>query len=296
MGKFQIGAVFPQTEIGADPIALRDYAQAVEEMGFDYLVAFDHVVGAEVSSRPDWRPLRGGPPAYSHESMFHEPFVLFGYLAGLTKRLHFATGVLILGQRQTVLVAKQAAEVDVLTGGRLRLAVGNGWNDVEYEALGMNFHDRGRRIEEQVEVMRALWTSPLVDFKGKWHRVDRAGINPLPIQRPIPVWFGGLAPAVADRIGRIGDGWYVNGPLETARPFIERMRNTAAAAGRDASKLGIQVVMFHGNKAPEDRARDITPWLDIGATHIDYNTMRAGFSTLEQHIDALRRFKLAMPQ
>ena len=180
----ELGVVFPQTEIGSDPIAVRDYAQAAEQLGYTHLIVYDHVLGADTTRHENWQ---GG---YTLESMFHEPFVLFGYLAGLTSKIELVTAVLILGQRQTALVAKQAAEVDVLSGGRLRLGIGVGWNHVEYEALGENFHDRGRRSEEQIELLRALWTNEVVDFHGRWNNVTHAGISPLPVQRPIPVWLG----------------------------------------------------------------------------------------------------------
>ncbi|MFO1189576.1 MAG: LLM class F420-dependent oxidoreductase, partial [Alphaproteobacteria bacterium] len=214
----KIGLVFPQTEIGADPIAVRDYVQAVEEMGFNHLLVFDHVLGAN-SATYDAERLKG---PYRENDMFHEPFVLFGYLAAITKRLELATAVLILTQRQTALVAKQAAEVDVLSGGRMRLGVGTGWNWVEYEALGVPFDDRGPRLDEQVKLLRELWTKPLITFKGQFHSVPDAGINPLPQRRPIPIWFGGMAEAVIRRVGTIGDGWYPQfpslDPLLTPRP------------------------------------------------------------------------------
>ena len=183
----ELGVVFPQTEIGSDPIAVRDYAQAAEQLGYTHLIVYDHVLGADTTRHENWQ---GG---YTLESMFHEPFVLFGYLAGVTSTIELVTAVLILGQRQTALVAKQAAEVDVLSGGRLRLGIGVGWNHVEYEALGENFHDRGRRSEEQIELLRALWTEEAVDFHGRWHNVTHAGISPLPVQRPI--YPSGWAPA-----------------------------------------------------------------------------------------------------
>ncbi|HEY9325316.1 MAG TPA: LLM class F420-dependent oxidoreductase, partial [Candidatus Limnocylindria bacterium] len=181
----RVGAVFPQLEIGTDPDAIAKYARTVEDLGYDHLVIFDHVLGADANRPGGWTG------AYDHRSMFHEPFVLYGYLAAVTSRLRLATAVLVLGQRQTALVAKQAAEVDVLSRGRLTLGVGIGWNAVEYEALGESFTNRGRRIEEQIAVLRALWTQEVVDFKGRWHRIDRAGIDPLPVQRPIPIWMGG---------------------------------------------------------------------------------------------------------
>src|SRR5215470_7812153 len=178
----QIGVTFPQTEIGADPVAIRDYAQAAEGAGYGHLAVFDHVLGADPTNRPGWQK-------YTSQHMFHEPFVLFGYLAALTK-LELVTDVIILPQRQTALVAKQAAEVDVLTGGRLRLGVGLGWNYVEYDALGEDFKTRGRRCDEQIAVLRALWRDPVVTFSGPYHTIDAAGLNPLPLQRPIPIWLG----------------------------------------------------------------------------------------------------------
>jgi probable F420-dependent oxidoreductase len=181
----RIGAVFPQTEIGSDPQAVHAWAEAVEQLGYTHILAFDHVIGAGTASRPDWR----GP--YSSATMFHEPFVLFGYLASITRTVELVTDVIILPQRQTALVAKQAAEVDVLSGGRLRLGIGIGWNDVEYQVLNQNFADRGRRSEEQIEVLRALWSSPEITYRGRWHTIEDAGLNPLPPRRTIPIWIGG---------------------------------------------------------------------------------------------------------
>src|SRR6266699_3728762 len=182
----QIGVVFPQTEIGADPIAIRDYAQAVQGLGYHHIMAYDHVIAPGPTYPKD--------VAYSQQ-MFHEPFVLFGYLAALTQ-LELVTAVLVLPQRQTALVAKQAAEVDILTGGKLRLGVGVGWNPVEYEALGMNFQARGRVVEEQIEVMRLLWSQEVVSYKGQYHTITEAGLNPLPIRRSIPIWIGGRSDVV----------------------------------------------------------------------------------------------------
>src|SRR6266567_5729783 len=222
----QVGVTFPQTEIGADPGAIRDYAQAVEGLGYKHLVVFDHVLGADPTNRPGWR-------GYTQRDMFHEPFVLFGYLAALT-HLELVPAVIILPQRQTALVAKQAAEVNILTGGKLRLGVGVGWNQVEYEALGQDFHSRGNRIEEQVALLRLLWTQPVVDFEGKWERVPEAGINPLPVQRPIPIWIGGTADVVLRRTAQIGDGWFpMMPPNEAARIMTEKLRAYTKEAGRD---------------------------------------------------------------
>src|SRR5918992_2832003 len=219
----KVGVVFPQTEIGSDAPAIRDYAQAAEELGFRHVLAYDHVIGANPTSRPGWKP------AYSHLDKFHEPFVLFGYLAGVTTKIELVTGIIILPQRQTVLVAKQSATLDILSGGRLRLGIGIGWNPVEYEALGENFKNRGRRSEEQIEVMRRLWTHELVSFEGKWHRITDAGLNPLPIQRPIPIWFGGYVDPVLRRIGRMADGWVMVGGAGLGSPtaHIDAMRKVS---------------------------------------------------------------------
>ncbi len=224
----KLGAVFPQTEIGADPGGVREFAQAVQELGFDHLLAYDHVLGADDARHPDLV----GP--YRAEHMFHEILVLFGYLAGVAPGLELVTGVVITGQRQTALLAKQAAEIDVLTGGRFRLGLGIGWNPVEYEALGMNFHDRGRRLEEQIDLMRRLWTEPVIDYDGRWHKVTAAGINPLPVQRPIPIWIGGSAERALRRTALLADGYFPQRPLEGGWPAtMQQMREWLEEAGRD---------------------------------------------------------------
>ncbi len=290
----QLGVTFPQTEIGADPGAVRAYAQAVEEMGFDYLLAYDHVLGADVSNRQDWNPVRGGPPTYNHTHLFHEPFVLFGFLAGITKRLHLATGVLIVGQRQTALVAKQAAEIDVLSGGRLRLGIGAGWNDVEFEALGMEFHNRGRRNDEQIALLRALWTQEVVTFEGQWDKVTAAGINPLPVQRPIPIWIGGGREPVLKRAGRLADGVFLNVPLGDSWETIAKIHAYAREAGRDPSAIGIESMVQLVSRPVEHSVEAVRAWEARGGTHMSCNTMNAGLSTADQHIDALRLFKQAL--
>jgi probable F420-dependent oxidoreductase len=285
----QLGAIFPQTEIGTDPAAVRDFAQAAEGLGYDHLLVFDHVLGADTSKRSGWnRP-------YSHVDTFHEPFVLFGYLAGVTERIQMTTGILILPQRQTALVAKQAAEVDLLTGGRLRLGIGVGWNDVEYEALGENFHNRGRRCAEQIRLLRALWTEEVVNFKGRYHHVTYAGINPLPVQRPIPIWFGGGAEAVVERIGRLGDGWFPQfQPDSAGQERIAQMRQYARDAGRDPMSIGIEGRTSIANGNPDTWRKAAAAWEEVGATHFSVNTMRAGLKTPDQHIEAIRRFKEAL--
>jgi len=257
-------------------------------LGYQHILAYDHVIGANPASRPGWRP------PYTHQDMFHEPFVLFGYLAGLTKKIEFVTGVIILPQRQTALVAKQAAALDVLSGGRLRLGIGIGWNPVEYEALGENFKNRGRRSEEQIEVMRKLWTQELVTFQGQWHTITDAGLNPLPIQRPIPIWFGGGDDRALRRLARLGDGWFpLLGPDDKCRAAIEKIKNYAREAGRDPGLIGIEGRITVGQGSTEGWMKDIDAWKNLGATHLTFNTMKAGLRTPADHIDAIRRFKEA---
>ncbi len=283
-----LGVVFPQTEIGADPLAIKDFAQAAEALGYRHILAYDHVIGANPASRAGWRP------PYTHRDAFHEPFVLFGYLAGLTKNIELVTGVIILPQRQTVLVAKQAAALDVLSAGRLRLGIGVGWNPVEYEALGTNFKDRGLRSEEQVEVMRKLWTQELVTYKGQWHTITDAGLNPLPIQRPIPIWFGGTDERALRRLARLGDGWFpLLGPNDKCRAALESIKDYAREAGRDPTAIGIEGRITFGEGSAEDWMKDIDSWKKLGATHLTFNTMKAGLKTPADHIEAIRRFKAA---
>lgn len=279
------GAVLPQLEIGTDPVAIRDYAQAVEGMGYDYLLAYEHVLGANPAAYPDQSFV------YTHESLFHEPMVLFGYLAAVMQRLELVTGILILPQRPTVLVAKQAAEVDVLTGGRLRFGIGVGWNKVEMEGLGYNLHDRGARANEQVEVLLALWTQPLVTFEGKYHHLREVGIKPLPVQRPIPVWFGGGADAMLRRMARHGEGWISNArSADEARPMVDKLNGYLAEQGRDPATFGIDA-RLNVTRQPRATWGDfVSRWQAIGATHLCVNTMGAGYSSLHAHLDTLQAF------
>jgi probable F420-dependent oxidoreductase len=283
----QIGVTFPQTEIGSDPAGVRDYAQAAEALGYSHLVAFDHVLGADPTNRPGWQ-------RYSHKHMFHEPFVLFGYLAALTK-LELVPAVIILPQRQTALAAKQAAEVDVLTGGKFRLGIGVGWNEVEYEALGQDFHKRGRIIEEQVDVLRLLWRQEVVSYTGKYHKITEAGLNPLPVRRSIPIWMGGSTDVLLRRVARLADGWFPQGnPDEHMHATFERLRGYIREAGRDPSSVGLEarVTITEGNL--DELVRRTRAWRDLGVTHISINTMGAGLSTPDQHIEAIRRYKEAL--
>jgi probable F420-dependent oxidoreductase len=281
----KLGVVFPQTEIGPDPGGVRAYAEAAEALGYTHILAFDHVVGADLTNRPNWT----GP--YNIDTPFHEVFVLFGFLAGLTSRIEFATGILILPQRQTVLVAKQAAEIDVLSKGRMRLGVGIGWNDVEYEALNENFRNRGARSAEQVALMKRLWTDRSVTFDGKYHHVDAAGILPMPVQQPIPVWFGGYQEATIRRIVELGDGWMcTRGPDERVRELRRSLSEQLQRANRPESSVGIEgsVQYAAGEKGWSER---IDGWQSLGATHLCVNTMGAGLHGAQAHIDAIRRFK-----
>lgn len=280
------GAVLPQLDIGADPSGVREFAQAAEDLGYEYILAYDHVLGADTSTRPDWT----GP--YNHESLFHEPMVMFGFLAGITKRIELVTGILILPQRQTALVAKQAAEVDVLSGGRLRLGIGIGWNEVEYESLNENFHDRGKRSEEQVEVLRELWSKPVVSYEGRWHHIDRAGLKPLPVQRPIPIWFGGgRTDSVLRRIAKLGDGWLPQGrPDADGEALVERFRTFVAESGRDLADVCLDARVSVGD-GMSTAVENAEKWENLGADYVGVNTMKSGFTSLDQHINALREFK-----
>lgn len=282
----RLGVVFPQTEIGADPAAVRDYAQAAENLGYHHLLVYDHVLGANAAGRTGWQ----GP--YQHTDMFHEPMVLFGYLAGITHSIELVTGIIILPQRQTVLLAKQATQVDLLSGGRLRLGIGTGWNTVEYEALNENFHDRGQRSEEQVEVMRRLWTQDLVTYEGRWHRITDAGLNPLPVQRPIPIWFGGMADQVLKRTAHFGDGWFPQfQPGKKAKLMLDTLHQYTREAGRSPSDIGIEGHISISQDRPEKWSELLGKWKDLGATHMSVNTMGAGMESPMDHINAIRRFK-----
>jgi len=287
----RIGVVFPQTEIRSDRYFIKDYGQAAEDLGFSHILAYDHVIGANLASRPNWKP------PYSHLDSFHEPFVLFGYLAGLTQKIELVTGIIILPQRQTVLVAKQAAALDVLSGGRLRLGVGIGWNPVEYEALGADFSNRGRRSEEQIEVLRKLWTEATVTFEGRWHKITDAGINPLPIQRPIPIWFGGSDERALRRLAKLGDGWFpLVGPDEKCRQMIEKIRSLAKDAGRNPDAIGIEGRVSFGTGLPDAWSKELQAWHSLRATHVSFNTMKAGLTSPSAHIEAMRRFSQVMAQ
>jgi probable F420-dependent oxidoreductase len=282
-----VGVVFPQVEIGPDPRAIADYAQAVEALGYTHILVFDHVLGANPERPGGWK----GPYTYRHA--FHEPFVLFGFLAAATQRIGLVTGILILPQRQSALVAKQAAAVDVLSAGRLRLGVGVGWNAVEFESLGEDFSNRGKRVEEQITLMRALWTEDLVTFRGQWHRVSDAGINPLPVQRPIPIWMGGESEPVMRRAARLADGWMPHfRPGPEAQAVVDRLHGLVREAGRDPATFGIEGRMTLAQVPPEQRAREMAAWRSMsGITHLCVHTVGLGLKSPAEHVRALEQFR-----
>jgi probable F420-dependent oxidoreductase len=279
----RIGVVFPQTELGGDVGAVRAYGQGVEALGYRHLLAYDHVLGADPEAHAPWR----GP--YTVATTFHEPFVMFGYLAGATT-LELVTGIIILPQRQTALVAKQAAEVDLLTGGRFRLGVGLGWNAVEYEALGQRFDQRGRRLSEQIGLLRRLWTEEVVTHEGEFDTVTAAGLAPLPVQRPIPVWIGGSSDAAYRRIGRLADGWF---PQVAPGPDLDHARAVVAeaadAAGRDPATLGLEGRVTWNPEDPARFERQVGKWRDAGASHLAINTMSTGQAGVDAHLAVLAR-------
>jgi probable F420-dependent oxidoreductase len=279
----RIGVVFPQTELGGDVGAVRAYGQGVEALGYRHLLAYDHVLGADPEAHAPWR----GP--YTVATTFHEPFVMFGYLAGATT-LELVTGIIILPQRQTALVAKQAAEVDLLSEGRFRLGVGLGWNAVEYEALGQPFDRRGRRLSEQIGLLRRLWTEPVVSHRGDFDTITAAGLAPLPVQRPIPVWIGGSSDAAYRRIGRLADGWFPQvapGPdLDHARAVVA---DAAEAAGRDPATLGLEGRVTWNPEDPARFERQVGKWRDAGASHLAINTMNTGQVGVDGHLAVLAR-------
>lgn len=282
------GVVFPQTEMGADVGAVRAYAQTVEELGYDYLLVYDHVLGANPERPGGWQ----GP--YTYTDSFHEPFVVFGYWAAITTKIELTASVIILPQRQTALVAKQAAEVDVLSNGRLRLGIGVGWNQVEYEALNEDFHNRGKRYDEQIELLNALWTEPLVTFHGKYHTVSDAGLNPMPVQRPIPLWFGGRADVALRRMAKYGAGWMASSSTpESAEPMLEQIHEYLIEAGRTPESFGLDLWLSVKREGPDEWPALLQRWHTLGATHIAINTMGAGYTTVDQHLETVRQFREA---
>ena len=284
----KFGVVYPQTELPPDSKVVRDYVQRAEELGFNHILAYEHVVGASPERLGDWSP-------YTFEDPFMAPFPLFSYMAAVTQRIEFTTGILILPQRQTALVAKQAATLDILCGGRLRLGLGLGWNSVEYEALGENFHNRGARIEEQVELLRKLWTEKLVNYKGRWHEIVQVGVNPLPVQRPIPLWFGGHHDNVLRRVATMSDGWMPNyRSAAEAAPHLDKLDSYLEEAGRSRQDIGIEFRVYCKGGDADSWSQTISDWQAAGATHMSFNTMGAGFDSPAEHMVAIEKFASAI--
>jgi probable F420-dependent oxidoreductase len=289
----KIGAIFPTTEIGTDPAAIRDWAQAAEGLGLSHVITYDHVLGAVHAGR---EPKLTGP--YTERDPFHEPLTLFAWLAAHTRTLVLATGVLILPQRQTALVAKQAAEVSILSDGRLRLGVGTGWNHVEYEALGVDYASRGARLEEQVALLRRLWAEPVIDFRGEFHRVDRAGVLPLP-KRPIPIWFGGFVPTAFRRAARTGDGFQFGAAGRGVRAQWEQVKELLAKEGRDLAGFGAEATVDY-SAGPDAWRAELETWRAAGGTHFSLRAMdtaaelvgakRVGYRGPRDYVKALEEF------
>ena len=293
----QLGASLPVGDIGTGPTVVRDYAQTLEGMGFDYIQAPDHVLGGNPAGHKDKARVGTSTTAY------HDPFVLFSFIAGCTQKIGFAPGVLILAQRQAVLVAKQAASLDELSGGRLRLGIGVGWNELEFTGLNENFKNRGKRSEEQVQVMQALWANDHVDFKGRYHTIDDSGINPRPKSGRVPVWFGGHVDATLERTAKWGDGWM---PLaypadDTALKAFDKLRGSIAAAGRKNEDVGIEVWMSLGSDDPALWRKDFAFWKAAGVTHVTAHTTyatghhkRIAGKTAAEHLAAIGKFQKAV--
>jgi probable F420-dependent oxidoreductase len=283
----RIGVVYPQNETHGDPVALHDIGRAVDDLGYDSLLFYDHVVGAEHKDR---EPALWGP--YTEDDSFHDPFVAFGYLAGITSRIELATGVLILPQRQTVLAAQQAADADLLSAGRLRLGVGTGWNWVEYDALGQDFATRGARLNEQIEVLRLLWAAPLVTYDGRFHQLDRCCINPRP-SRQVPIWVGGFSEAAYRRGGTLGDGFTFAGDVASAVDGLGRVRYHLAESGRSEDGFGLELIMTRARCAA-DAVETAERWREAGGTGVSVLTQKVGLPTVGAHIDYLSEVRSAL--
>jgi probable F420-dependent oxidoreductase len=293
----KLGISLPLTDIHGEPDTVRDFAQAAEGLGYHHLMAPDHVLGVNVASRPDWGNRN------TSQDYFHDPFVLFGFLSACTRKIEFSTQVLILAQRQTALVAKQAASLDVLSGGRFRFGIGVGWNPVEFVGLNENFNNRGKRSEEQVEVMQALWAQPHVTLKGQWHTIDDAGINPMPARRSIPLWFGGHVDATLRRIAKWGDGWMMlaHPRGKEAEAAFAKLRSYVKEAGRDADKVGLEVWVSTADGGPADWRDEFKYWKSAGVTHVTLNSThnrgphkRIAGRTMSDHLAAMKQYHAAV--
>jgi probable F420-dependent oxidoreductase len=285
-GNMDFGISFPQTQIGNDPVVIRNFVTTAEDLGFERLTLVDHILGAKDARDAPWAV------HYTIQYGFHEPMTLFAWIAGFTEKIQLVTANVVLPQRQTELVAKQAAEIDILTGGRMVLGIGVGWSASEFEALGMNFANRGDRIEEQVALLRRLWTDELVDFEGEWHAMSDMGMNPRPIQRPIPIWFGAMADVAIRRAARIGDGWLMiprTKPDDEMKRKIEVFHAAAHGAGRNPGELGIDATVFAEDRGPNEWLSEAQAWREIGATSVTFRTSESGFTSIDQHLAAMRK-------
>jgi probable F420-dependent oxidoreductase len=284
----QIGAVIPHNEIGTDPGAMKAYAQGVEAMGITHVLLYDHVLGANPDRPGGWKG------AYDKDVAFHEPLTTFAFLAGVTEKLEFITTVLILPQRQTVLVAKQAAQVAVLSNNRFRLGIGTGWNEIEYQGLNETFTNRGKRQSEQVELMRELWSKDSLTFNGKYHTIDNASILPRP-SKSVPVWFGGSHPALLERCGRLGDGWIpLMGANDAARQCIDKLKEIRTASGKSWDDFGIQAQAQYAGGNPDRWSKHASKWADLGCTHIAIATHNAGPTDVDGHLARIAEYQAAV--
>ena len=284
----RFGAVLPHNEIGSDPVAIRTYLEGLESLGVTHLLAYDHVLGAD-RDRPG-----GFSGPYDKDTAFHEPLTFFAYAAAVTSRLEFMPAVLILPQRQTALVAKQAAQVAILSGNRLRLGIGTGWNKVEYDALDEDFHTRGKREADQVRLLRRLWAEHSISYHSEFHTVDQAGLNPLP-SAPIPVWFGGSAPALLVRCAALGDGWVpLAAPNDTSKAALETIRAHREANGQSMDGFGVQAQAQYRGGTPERWQRHARQWEDLGATHLAIATHNAGPTDVHGHLSRVEEYLAAV--
>ena len=280
----EIGAVFPHNEIGTDPQAIKDYAQGVEELGVTHLLIYDHVLGAD-RDRPG-----GFEGPYDKDVAFHEPFTTFAFIAAVTKNLDMITTVMILPQRQTVLVAKQAAELAILSNNRFKLGIGVGWNAVEYTGLNENFKNRGKRQEEQVELMRLLWESEVLEYKGDYHHIDKASINPRP-SKSVPIWFGGGAPQLIERCADLGDGWIpLMGPNEAARKTLAAIKEKRESKGLDWDNFGVQAQAQYAGGDAERWNKHAEKWRDLGASHLAIATHNAEPTNVDGHLGRIKEY------
>lgn len=290
----KFGVIFPQLEIGMNPDEIRRFVQLAETLDYEHLLTFDRVLAAD-PNLPDW----DGP--FDVRDVFHEALVLLGHVAGVTDRISLMTGILVLPQRQTALVAKQTTEIDVLSEGRCRLGIGVGWNELEFEALDQDFTNRGRRVEEQVTLLRRLWQNEVVDFEGEYHTIPASGLNPLPVQQPIPIWMGGRSDAALRRIARTGDGWITpRMPRSKVQKRLELLREFAREFDRDPDDITVLGRVNLGTEDPtgvDEQGKwlpAVREWHEMGASHVVIETMNAGMETATDHSGALRSFKEAV--